>query len=95
MRVIATRSFISTQHGNVSQGQVLDVDQGWAENHVKVGLVQIEELPKNEVKEEPKPFFNQPTMEKTSGAASQAAAVSQPKIAKGSKSGVSKPKKGK
>lgn len=96
MKIIAKRPFISSTIGigNVPEGRILDVDDGYAGNLIKAGLA--EAYSAGPVSRDPETsFFLTPGMEnKENGPSLPVVQVSQPPIVKKSKPGVKKTKKG-
>lgn len=83
MKVIATRFFISQIHGNVDEGDVLDVSDAKGKSLIDSGLVKV--APFNET-------FPRPVEATVPMSSLQAAPASPNKIVKGSELGKPKPK---
>ena len=93
MKIIAKRSFISSKEGvgNVPEGRVLNVDDGYAESLIRAGLAE-KCAADPALRAMTKSFFLTPEIKVESGPSLQADPASQVKIAKRSKRGVKKAK---
>jgi hypothetical protein len=93
MKIIATRAFISSKEGvgNVPEGRVLNVDDGYAESLIRAGLAE-KFAADPALRAMTKSFFLPPGIAAGSGPSSPAAPALPETIAKKSKRGGKKAK---
>ncbi len=97
MKIIAKRSFISSQAGmgNIPAGRILDTDDGYAEMLINAGLAE-EYSASPAPRASGQPSFTSPVgASKQNGSSSPAGQASQKKTVKKSKRGAKKKKTGK